>query len=100
ACAAPTGGRASAGWSGTSTSQATRADRGRRPPSVVGAERAEQLGEALARLRAACREVLGGDFGGGRRGAGEDAAADRLAVHLVGPVIDACRAREAVHLLE
>ena len=49
---------------------------------------------------AAGRHVLAGHAVGGRLVAAQDLPGHRLAVHLVGAVVDARRAREAVHLLE
>src|SRR4051794_35121962 len=61
---------------------------------VVARHRLEQVREALARGGEGGRHVVAGDLV--RLVAPQDPAGDRLAVHLVGAVVDAGRAREAV----
>src|ERR1019366_2457026 len=65
--------------------------------SVVGRDRVEQVGEALARLLATGGQMLAGDLVGGGFITAQDVARDCLAVDLVGAVIDAGCAGEAVH---
>src|SRR5579864_7173642 len=60
----------------------------------------EQLRELLPRRLAARRNVLAGPDPLWRSVRGKDLTSDRLAVHLVGAVVDAGRARVAIHLLE
>src|SRR4051812_30693004 len=88
----------SAIWT-TSATTRTRTDR---PPerSVVGRHRLEDVGETAARVLAARGDVLGRDPVRRRGVAAQDLARDGLAVDLVGPVVEARRAREAVHRLE
>src|SRR3954471_11954919 len=68
--------------------------------SIVGGDRLEQVREALARGLAPRRDVLARDAVGGRLVAAQDDPGDALAVALVGPVVEARRARVAVHRLE
>src|SRR5829696_1116353 len=70
------------------------------PRSVVGGHRLEQLGEARPRRLPARGHVLGGDAVRRRLVTPQDLARDALAVDLVGAVVEARRAREAVHRLE
>src|SRR4051795_1960675 len=65
---------------------------------VVGGHRLEEVREALAGRFAAGRDVLA--RGLARLVAAQDAPCDRLAVDLVGPVVEPGGARVAVHLLE
>src|SRR4051794_40189363 len=83
--------------SGDTTAASARASASR---LVVGGHRLQQVREALLGLRLARRDVLGGDAV--RRGlvAAQDLARHRLAVDLVGPVVEAGPAGEAVHGLE
>src|SRR5919197_6428029 len=87
----------SASWTASAITS-TRTDR---PParrdSVVGGHRLEDLGELPPRRIASGRHVLRGHGVGRRLVAAQDLARDRLAVDLVGPVVEARGARIAVH---
>src|SRR5215207_475791 len=67
---------------------------------VVARHRLEQVCELLARGGTAGRDVLARYLVGRRRVAAQDLARDRLAVHLVGAVVEARPAGEAVHRLQ
>src|SRR5689334_7569960 len=86
------------------TTRATTSTRTDSPPwrsdSVVGRHRLEQLGELAPRRLAAGRDVLAGHLVGRRLVAAQDLARDRLAVDLVGAVVEARGPRVAVHRLE
>src|SRR3954469_22487033 len=71
-----------------------------RPAAVLVVARPplDKVGEALAGGGKRGRHVIAGDLV--RLVAAQDPAGDRLAVDLVGPVVDAGRAGEAVHALE
>src|SRR3954470_13446404 len=88
----------SASW----TIRATRRTRTDSPPvrSVVSRHRLKDVREAPARLLAAGGQVLGRHAVRRRLIAAQDLARDRLAVHLVRAVVEARRARVAVHRLE
>src|SRR4051812_22137548 len=68
--------------------------------SVVRGHRLEQVRELLLRLGAARRHVLAGHVVRRRLVAGQDLPRDADAMDLVGAVIEARPAREAVHRLE
>src|SRR5215218_7668992 len=68
--------------------------------SIVGGDRLEQMREALARGLAPRGDVLARDAVGGRLIAAQNDLRDALAVDLVGAVVEARRARVAVHRLE
>src|SRR3954468_5922972 len=89
------------------TSCATRASTSTRtdsPPwrwdSVVGGHRLEEVGELAPRCLAPGGHVLAGHAVGGGLVAAQDLARDRLAVVLVGAVVEARGARVAVNRLE
>src|SRR3954449_12585493 len=85
----------------TSATTSTRTDSPpRRSDSVVGRHRLEQIGELAPRRLAAGRHVLAGHLVGRRLVAAQDLACDRLAVDLVGAVVEARGARVAIHGLE
>src|SRR5918996_1358959 len=88
--------------SATCTTSATTRTRTDSPPerSVVCRHRLEDVGEAPARLLAARRDVLRRHAVGRRLVAAQDLPRDGLAVDLVRPVVEARRARVAVHRLE
>src|SRR3954467_7388434 len=67
---------------------------------IVGGDRLEQVREALARGLAAGGDVLAWDAVGGWLVAAQDDLGDALAMDLIGPVVEARRARVAVHRLE
>src|SRR4051812_27921484 len=69
-------------------------------PSVVGGHRLQEVGEARPRRLAAGRHVLARHAVGGRLVAAQDLPRDALAVDLVGAVVEARGAGEAVHRLE
>src|SRR3954447_26916144 len=88
----------SASWTISATTR-TRTDS---PParSVVGRHRLEDVGEAPARRLPTGRDVLGRHAVGRRLVAAQDLPRDGLAVDLVRAVVEARRARVAVHRLE
>src|SRR4051794_15764678 len=88
----------SASW----TISATTRMRTDSPPerSVVGRHRLEDVGEAPAGVLPARRDVLGRHAVGRRLIAPQDLPRDRLAVDLVRAVVEARRARVAVHRLQ
>src|SRR3954452_4294102 len=67
---------------------------------VVAGHRLEEVRELLARGGTATGDVLGRHLVGRRRVAAQDLARDGLAVDLVGAVVEARAAGEAVHRLE
>src|SRR4051794_291110 len=67
---------------------------------IVGGDRFEQVGEALARRLPPSRHVLARDAVGRRLVPTQDHLGHALAVHLVRPVVEAGGARVAVHGLE
>src|SRR4051812_18368846 len=83
------------------TMSATTSTRTDSPPwrwdSVVGRHRLEQSGELAPRRLAAGRHVLAGHLVGRRLVAAQDLAGDRLAVDLLGGVVETRRARGAGH---
>src|SRR5438046_3719637 len=86
------------------TTSATTSTRTDSPPwrsdSVVGRHRLEEVGELASRRLAAGRDVLAGHLVRRRLVAAQDLARDRLAVDLVGAVVEAGGPRVAVHRLE
>src|SRR6476659_5380619 len=85
------------------TTSATTSTRTDRPPwrsdSVVGGHRLEEVGELAPRRLAARGHMLAGHLVGRRLVAAQDLAGDRLAVDLVGAVIEARGPRVPVHRL-
>src|SRR4051812_43912759 len=67
---------------------------------VVAGHRLEEVRELLARGGTATGDVLGRHLVGRRRVAAQDLARDGLAVDLVGAVVEARAACEAIHRLE
>src|SRR5579864_1614060 len=68
--------------------------------SGISGRGVEQLRELLPRRLAACWNVLARPYPIRCSVRGKDLTGDRLAVHLVGAVVDAGRTRVSIHLLE